>query len=45
MQIKTGELVKVDLYVSIPAPRYFVVVDDPVPGGLEPVNRELATSS
>ena len=45
MKIKTGELVKVDLYVSVPAPRYFVVVDDPVPGGLEPVNRELATSS
>jgi uncharacterized protein YfaS (alpha-2-macroglobulin family) len=45
MEIKTGELVRVDLYVSLPAPRYFVVVDDPVPGGLEPVNRDLATSS
>jgi len=45
MQIKQGELVRVDLYVSLPAPRNFVVVDDPVPGGLEPVNRQLATAS
>jgi uncharacterized protein YfaS (alpha-2-macroglobulin family) len=45
MEIKTGELVKVDIKVSTPAPRYFVVVDDAVPGGLEPVNRDLATSS
>jgi len=45
MEIKTGELVRVDLYVSLPAPRYFVVVDDSVPGGLEPVNRDLATAS
>jgi hypothetical protein len=45
MKIKTGELVRVDLYVSLPAPRHFVVVDDPVPGGLEPVNRDLATAS
>jgi uncharacterized protein YfaS (alpha-2-macroglobulin family) len=45
MQIKTGELVKVDIQLSTPAPRYFVVVDDAVPGGLEPVNRDLATSS
>jgi uncharacterized protein YfaS (alpha-2-macroglobulin family) len=35
----------VDLYVSVPAARNFVVLDDAVPGGLEPVNRELATSS
>ncbi len=45
MQINTGELVRVDLYVSLPAARNFVVVDDPVPGGLEPVSRELATTS
>ena len=45
MEIKTGELVRVDLYVFLPASRYFVVVDDPVPGGLEPVNRDLATAS
>lgn len=45
MKIKQGELVRVDLYVTLPTARNFVVVDDPVPGGLEPVNRDLATSS
>jgi uncharacterized protein YfaS (alpha-2-macroglobulin family) len=45
MRIRSGELVKVDLFLSLPAPRNFVVVDDPVPGGLEPVNRDLATAS
>ena len=44
-QLEQGELVRVDLYLSVPAPRNFVVVDDPVPGGLEPVNRDLATAS
>lgn len=44
-QIKQSELVRVDIYVSLPAAREFVVVDDPVPGGLEPVNRDLATAS
>ncbi len=45
MQIKAGELVRVDLYLSLPAARYYVVVNDSVPGGLEPVNRDLATAS
>jgi uncharacterized protein YfaS (alpha-2-macroglobulin family) len=45
LQVKTGDLVRVDLFVSLPSERFFVVVQDPVPGGLEPVNRELATSS
>jgi hypothetical protein len=45
MQLKRGELVRVDLYVSLPTARNFVVVDDPVPGGLEPVSRDLATAS
>lgn len=44
-QIKRGELVRVDIYISLPAARNFVVVNDPVPGGLEPVNRDLATTS
>ncbi len=44
-EISLGELVRVDIYVSLPVARYFVVVDDPVPGGLEPINRDLATSS
>ena len=43
--IRRGELVRVDLFVELPAARNFVVVDDPVPGGLEPVNRDLATAS
>jgi uncharacterized protein YfaS (alpha-2-macroglobulin family) len=45
MQLQRGDLVRVDLFVSLPAARNFVVVDDPVPGGLEPVNRDLATAS
>ena len=45
VHIQTGELVRIDLYVRLPAARNFVVVDDPVPGGLEPVSRELATAS
>jgi uncharacterized protein YfaS (alpha-2-macroglobulin family) len=45
LDVKRGELVRIDLYLSVAAPRHFVVVDDPVPGGLEPVNRELATAS
>jgi hypothetical protein len=45
LRLKRGELVRVDVYLSLPAARNFVVVDDPVPGGLEPVNRELATAS
>ena len=45
MQLNRGDLVRVDLFVSLPAAANFVVVDDPVPGGLEPVNRDLATAS
>ncbi len=43
--LRRGDLVRVDLFVTTPAARHFVVVDDPVPGGLEPVNRDLATAS
>ena len=43
--VARGELVRIDVYLSLAASRHFVVVDDPVPGGLEPVNRELATAS
>jgi uncharacterized protein YfaS (alpha-2-macroglobulin family)/uncharacterized protein YecT (DUF1311 family) len=45
MQIHRGELVRVDLFLSLPTLRHFVVVDDAVPGGLEPVNTDLATAS
>jgi hypothetical protein len=44
-EIKRGDLVRVDLYLSLPAARHFVVLNDPVPGGLEPVNRALANTS
>ncbi|MCH2038145.1 MAG: hypothetical protein MK137_06100, partial [Rickettsiales bacterium] len=44
-QIQQGELVRVDIFVSVPTARNFVVVDDPIPGGLEPVNRDLANTS
>lgn len=43
--VKRGELVRIDLYISVAAARHFVVVDDPVPGGFEPVDRDLATAS
>jgi uncharacterized protein YfaS (alpha-2-macroglobulin family) len=45
IEIRRGELVRVDLYASLPTARHFVVIDDPVPGGLEPVNRDLANAS
>ena len=44
-RLERGDLVRVDLFLSLPAARNFVVVDDPVPGGLEPVNRDLANAS
>jgi len=43
--LKAGDIVRVDLYVVLPGARTFVVVDDPIPAGLEPVNRDLKTSS
>ncbi|MEX1346625.1 MAG: alpha-2-macroglobulin family protein [Desulfobacterales bacterium] len=45
MLLNRGDLVRVDIFVSLPTARNFVVVDDPVPGGLEPLNRDLATAS
>src|SRR5690606_8069621 len=45
LRVTRGELVRVDLFVSLPAARNFLVVEDPVPGGLEPVSRDLATAS
>ena len=45
MQLRRGDVVRIDLFVSIPSARHFVVVDDPIPGGLEPVNTDLATTS
>lgn len=45
MQIQRGDIVKVDIFVSLATARHFVVVSDPIPGGLEPVNTQLATAS
>jgi uncharacterized protein YfaS (alpha-2-macroglobulin family) len=39
-----GDLVLTDLVVVTPSPREFVVVDDPLPAGLEPVDMRLATT-
>lgn len=44
-KIKKGELVKADIFISVPTARNFVVINDPIPGGLEPINKDLATSS
>ncbi len=44
-EIKKSEVVRVDIFVSLPTARNFVVVNDPVPGGLEPINRDIATAS
>ena len=44
-KIARGELLRVDLFVSLPAGRNFVLVEDPIPGGLEPVNTQLKTTS
>lgn len=43
--IARGDLVRVDLFLSLPTARSFVVVNDPLPGGLETINRDLATAS
>lgn len=45
LELKTGDRVRVDLFVTIPTARNFVVVNDPIPGGFEPVNTQLATAS
>ena len=45
MTLQKGELLRSSLFFVVPTSRYFVVVDDSVPGGIEPVNRELGTTS
>ncbi|HKQ72012.1 MAG TPA: alpha-2-macroglobulin family protein [Polyangiaceae bacterium] len=40
-----GDLVLCDLFVVTPNPREFVVIDDPLPAGLEPVDARLKTTS
>jgi hypothetical protein len=43
--IKRGDSVVVTLTLHVPTPKTFIVVDDPLPAGLEPIQRELATSA
>jgi len=43
--VNEGELVRVRLRVTVPTLRQFVVVDDPLPAGLEAVDLSLATES
>lgn len=43
--LQRGELVRIDLQVSVPRWMHFVAISDSVPGGFEPVNRDLATAS
>jgi uncharacterized protein YfaS (alpha-2-macroglobulin family) len=45
MHLQRGEVIRVDLYLAMPRPGNFVVVSDPIPGAVEPVNRDLATAS
>jgi uncharacterized protein YfaS (alpha-2-macroglobulin family) len=43
--VEEGELVRVRLRVTVPSDRQFVVVDDALPAGLEPVDLTLRTSA
>lgn len=45
LRLRRGELLKSELNVDIPAWMTYVVVDDPVPGGIEPLNPDLATTA
>lgn len=45
LRLRRGELLKVELDVDVPAWMAYVVVDDPVPGGIEPLNPDLATTA
>jgi len=45
MSVKEGDLVRVRLRITIPAERQFVVLDDPLPAGLEAVDLSLRTVS
>ncbi|MGH7467420.1 MAG: alpha-2-macroglobulin family protein [Longimicrobiales bacterium] len=43
VSIAAGELVRVRIRITVPAERHFVVVDDPLPAGLEAVDLSLRT--
>ena len=44
-RVPAGEVVKVTLTVIVPQDRHYVVVDDPLPAGMEAVNATFATTS
>ncbi|HMO02244.1 MAG TPA: alpha-2-macroglobulin family protein [Oligoflexia bacterium] len=44
-EVSTGDLIKVDLLITLPKSGNFVVVDDPVIGALQPLDFELATAA
>jgi hypothetical protein len=44
-EIKRGELVKVRLTIVVPEGAHYIVVDDPLPAGLEAVNQSLLTDT
>lgn len=45
VEIAEGELVRVRLRLTVPSERHFVVLDDALPAGLEPVDLSLRTVS
>ncbi len=44
-EIARGELVKVRLTVVVPASVHFIVIDDPLPAGMEAIDESLATDT
>jgi hypothetical protein len=44
-EVAASDLVLVDLTVVTPTPREFVVIDDPLPAGLEAINQDLTTTA
>lgn len=44
-QARVGDYVRVTLRVAVPSTRRYVVLEDPLPAGLEPVNFALLTES
>lgn len=42
--LKVGDRVRVDLFINLPRESSYVVINDPLPGALEPVNSDLAGS-
>ena len=45
VSLEAGQLVRVTLRLSSPADRNYLVVDDPLPAGLEPLNDAFATTN